>query len=202
MTTGRQFGSFLKLKLSLKVLNMSRDNDLPFERGSTYYDGDTTAIAADSVGPTNLQGKTYKVNDTDSGQEVTLMILKNGGSTLTTPGGKGVLPDAADIDREFDGFVGTAGAYGYLIDPEYTQDIVAGDYCYVVVGGIARDCVLGASNAVDLGVVVFNASGQMIPVGSTDGYILGRFAEAVTSTGAGNERVDVVVGRCAANYND
>lgn len=181
---------------------MSRNNDLPFERGSTYFEGDTVAIAADSVGPTNLQGKTYLVQDSSSGQEITLMILKNGGSTLTTPGGKGVLPKAAAIDKECNGLVGTAGAYGYLVDPAYTGDIVASDYFYVVVGGIARDAVLGASNAVDLGVAVFNATAQLIPVGSTDGYIVGRFAEAVTSTGAGNERVDVIVGRGAANYND
>lgn len=181
---------------------MSRNNDLPFERGSTYYESDTAAIAADSAGPTGLMGKRFLHYDSATGQEVELMVLKNGGSTLTTPGGKGVLPDAAYIDRAFDGFVGTAGAYGYLIDPQYTQDIVAGDYCYAVVGGFCRDAVLGASNAVDLGVCVFNASGQLIPVGTTDGYVVGRFAEAVTSTGAGNERVDIVMGRGAADYND
>lgn len=175
---------------------------MPFERGSTYYEGVTADISADTVGPTNLQGKKFLVYDSATGQEITLMVMKNAGSTLTTPGGKGVLPYAANIDRAFSGFVGTAGAYGYLIDPAYTQDIVAGDYCYVIVAGFARDAVLGASNAVDLGVCVFNATAQLIPVGSTDGYVVGRFAEAVTSTGAGNERVDCVVGAGAADYND
>lgn len=181
---------------------MSRNNDLPFERGNTYYEGDTVAIAADTVGPTSLEGKRYLVYDPSTGQEITLMIVKNGGSALTTPGGKGVLPLAAYIDRRISGFVGTAGAYGYLVDPAYTGDIAASDYFYVIVAGFARDCVLGASNAVDLGVCVFNASGQLIPVGSTDGYVVGRFAEAVTSTGAGNERVDAILGGAAADYND
>lgn len=181
---------------------MSRDNDLPFERGSTYYEGDTVAIAADTVGPTNLEGKTYKVYDTSSGQEITLMIVKNGGSTLTTPAGKGVLPDAAYIDRRIDGFVGTAGAYGYMVDPAHVGDFVAGDYGYILFEGFARDAVLGASNAVDLAVCIWNNAGQLIPVSTNDGYIVGRFAEAVTSTGAGNERVDCVVGRTAGDYND
>ncbi len=181
---------------------MSRDNDLPFERGSTYYEGDTTAIAADSVGPTNLMGKRYLVYDPSSGQEITLMVVKNGGSTLTTPAGKGVLPDAANLNRAIDGFVGTAGAYGLMIDPAHVGDFVAGDYGYALVAGFAKDAVLGASNAVDLAVAVWNNAGQLIPVGSTDGHIVGRFAEAVTSTGAGNERVDVIVGGEAADYND
>lgn len=181
---------------------MSRDNDLPFERGSTLYEGDTALIAADSAGQSNLEGKTYKVYDSASGQEITLMVVKNGGSTLTTPAGKGVLPKAALIDRQINGFVGTAGAYGYMIDPAHVGDFVAGDYGYVLLEGFARDAVLGASNAVDLAVAVWNNAGQLIPVGSTDGHIVGRFAEAVTSTGAGNERVDIIVGRTAADYND
>lgn len=181
---------------------MSRNNDLPFERGNTYYEGDTVAIAADTVGPVNLEGKRYLVYDTSSGQEITLMIVKNGGSALTTPGGKGVLPLAAYIDRRISGVVGTAGAYGYLVDPSYTGDIAAGDYFYVIVAGYAYNCKLGASNAVDLGVCVFNATGNLIPVGSTDGYIVGRFANAVTSTGDGNERVNAIIGGDAADYND
>jgi hypothetical protein len=181
---------------------MSRNNDLPFERGSTYYEGVTADIAADTVGPTNLQGKRFLVYDPTTGQEITLMVVKNDGSTLTTPAGKGVLPDAGNIDRAINGFVGTAGAYGYVVDSAHVGDFVAGDYGYVIVGGFAKDCVLGASNAVDLAVAVFNNAGQLIPVGSTDGYVVGRFAEAVTSTGAGNERVDCIVGGGAANYND
>lgn len=181
---------------------MSRENDLPFERGSTYYEGDTAMIAADPAGIPGIEGKVFETYDSQNGQLVILKAVRNRGSTLTTPAGRGVLPAAAYIDRGISAFVGTAGAYGYIMDPAHVGDFVANDIGYVVIGGFCRDAQLGASNAVDLAVCVFNATGRLIPVGSTDGHIVGRFAEAVTSTGDGNERVDAVVGSPAANYND
>ena len=180
---------------------MSRNNDLPFERGNTYYEGDTAAIAsADGI---NLEGTKYLVMDTVSGQEIWLMIVKNDtGSTLTAPGGKGLAPKAAFIGRKVNGTVASAGGYGHIADPLQVNDVVNGDLFYVVDSGYVTGAKLGASNAVDFGVCCFNATGNLIPIGAQDGYVVGRFAGAVTSTGDGNERVDVLVGGSAADYDN
>lgn len=175
-------------------------SDLPFERGTTYYEGDTAAIAADSAGPTGLEGKIFDV--LEGSQLLRLMVVKNAGSTLTTPAGKGVKPAAGYMGRRISAFVDSTAGFGYPVDPDHVGDWVAGDYGYVVIEGFAADAVLGASNAVDLGVCVFNNAGQLIPVSTNEGHIVGRFAEAVTSTGAGNERVDVIVSRFESNYHE
>jgi len=180
---------------------MSRTNDLPFERGSTYYEGDTALIAAaDGI---NLEGTKYIVQDSASGQELTLMIVKNAtGSTLTAPGGKGLAPKAAYIGRRVNSTVGSAGGYGHICDPLQVNNVVDGDLFYVVDSGYVTGAKLGASNAVDFGVCCFNSTGNLIPIGTQDGYVVGRFAAAVTSTGDGNETVDVVVGGSAADYDN
>lgn len=181
---------------------MSRDNDLPFERGSTYYGGDTVLLAAIGTDADGLEGKIFRTKDPTTGRDQRVIVLKNRHSTVVT-GGRGVLPSAAFIDKRTGDFVGTAGAYGYIVDPEYVAkniSVAVNDLYYAIYDGFVSNVRLGASNAVDLGHVCFDAAGYIIPTGATDpAYIVGRAAESVTSTGQGNEVVDLVVGGNAAN---
>lgn len=180
---------------------MSRNNDLPFERGATYYESDTALIAAgDGI---NLEGTKYLVKDVNSGQELELMVVKNAtGSTLSAPGGTGLAPKAAYLGRRVNGVVGSAGAFGRICDPLQTTDVLDGDLFYVVTRGFVAGAKLGASNSTDFGVCCFNSTGHLIPIGTQDGYPVGRFASAVTSTGDGNETVDVIVGGVEGDYDN
>jgi hypothetical protein len=181
---------------------MSRDNDLPFERGSTYYGGDATLLAAIGTDADGLEGKIYRTKDPTTGRDQKVQVLKNRHSTVIT-GGRGVLPSATFIEKRTGDFVGTAGAYGYIVDPEYLVkgiSVAVNDLYYAVVEGFVSGVRLGASNAVDFGHMCFDSAGYLIPTGATDpAYIVGRAAEAVTSTGQGNETVDIVMGGNPAN---
>lgn len=181
---------------------MSRDNDLPFERGSTYYGGDTVLLAAISTDADGLEGKIFRTKDPITGRDQRLIVLKNRHSTVIT-GGRGVLPSATFIDKRTGDFVGTAGAYGYIVDPEYVRkniSVAVNDLYFAIYDGFVSDVRLGASNAVDFGVMCFDSAGYVIPVGATDpAHIVGRCCEAVTSTGQGNETVDMIVGQNAAS---
>ena len=182
---------------------MSRDNDLPFARGATYYGGDATLLTAIGTdADSGLEGKIYEAKDPVSNLPQRLIVLKNRHSTVVT-GGRGVLPLATYLDRRSGDFVGTAGAYGYIVDPEYARlgiSIAVNDLFFAIYDGHVSNVRLGASNAVDFGAMCFDSAGYLIPVGSTDpAHIVCRAAQAVTSTGQGNEDVDVVVGRNAAN---
>jgi hypothetical protein len=177
---------------------MSRDNDLPFERGSTYYNGDSALITAGTG--TNLEGKKYRVTDPTSGLECTLIILKQAHSAALTPAGRGVAPKAAYLGRRSADYVGTAGLPGHIVDPVYgSTSIAVNDLYYAIYSGFVTGVKLGASNSTDGGVCCFDSAGYLIPVASTDpatdgAMLVGRFAEAaVTSTGQGNEVVDVEV---------
>lgn len=180
---------------------MSRDNDLPFERGSTLYGGDATLLTAIGTDADGIEGNIYQTKDPISGKPQRLIVLKNRHSAVVA-GGRGVLPSAGYIDRRSGDYVGTAGAYGYIVDPEYRRQgvsIAVNDLYYAIYDGHVSNVRLGASNSTDFGPCCFDAAGYLIPVGATDpAHIVGRFAEAVTSTGQGNEDVDVVVGRNAA----
>ncbi len=182
---------------------MSRDNDLPFERGSTYYGGDATLLTAAGTDSHPLEGKIFRtVDPVNPTRTQRLIVLKNRHSTVVA-GGRGVAPLAAYLGLRTADYVGTAGGFGYIVDPEYARvgvTIAVNDLYYAIYDGFVSNVKLGASNAVDFGVMVFDSAGYVIPVGSTDpAHIVGRCTEAVTSTGQGNEDVNMIVGGNEAN---
>lgn len=188
---------------------MSRDNDLPFERGATYFGGDAAAIAAYSTG-TNaiaLLGKKFKTTDPVSGKDQTLMVMRNGsgGTLAATQGGIGRTFAAGLLEREFAAAVSGAGGYGYILDTEYRRlatTVADDDLCYVVVEGYCSNVRLGATNVTDGDVVEFDAAGYVVPHSTNAGYVVGRVVETQASTGQGNEDVDVMIGSNAANYDN
>lgn len=181
---------------------MSRDNDLPFQRGSTYCEGDSGLLTTLGTDALALEGAVYLTKDPISGLDQRLIVLKNRHST-TIAGGRGVLPLAAYLGRRTGDYVGTAGAFGFIVDPEYLRQgvtIAVNDLYWAIYDGFVSNVRLGASNAVDFGAMCFDSAGYLIPVGATDpAHIVCRAAQAVTSTGQGNEDVDVQVGGPYAN---
>lgn len=176
---------------------MSRDNDLPFARGSTYCGGDTTAIAA--LGSA-LEGKVFETVDSVTNLPVRLRVVK-ASAAITAPAGRGLGYTAAYYGRRVTTFVAAAGDFGKIADPDLgSQSIVSGDLFYVIDEGYCTNARLGASSSTDGGTCCFDAAGYLTPLASEDNathgaYVVGRFGEAaVTSTGQGNEYVDVVVG--------
>ena len=180
---------------------MSRDNDLPFERGSTYYGGDSVLLTAIGTDADGLEGKIFRTKDPITGRDQRLIVLKNRHSA-TIAGGRGVLPSATFLDKRTGDYVGTAGAYGYIVDPEYRRlgvSIAVNDLYYAIYDGFVSNVRLGATSSTDFGPMCFDSAGYLIPVGATDpAHIVCRACEAVTSTGQGNEDVDVLVGQNAA----
>lgn len=179
---------------------MSRNNDLPFERGNTYCEGDSTMIAA--LG-SEYEGREYEDVDPVTGRAQILKVLKNGHSTVVA-GGRGVAPLADYPGRRTADYVASAGGLGYLVDPYYVTtgvSIAVGDLFYAVIGGFISNARLGASNAVENGAMCFDTAGYLIPVSTNDpAHIVGLAAEDVTSTGQGNENVDLNAGYEAAAY--
>ncbi len=181
---------------------MSRDNDLPFPRGSTYCDGDSTLLTQLGTNDHALEGAIYLTKDPITGYDQRLIVLKNRHSTVIT-GGRGVAPLAAYLGRRTADFVGSVGGFGFIVDPEYARQgvsVAVNDLYYAIYDGFVSNVRLGASNAVDFGVMIFDAAGYLIPVAANDAaHIVARCTEAVTSTGQGNEDVNVQVGGPYAN---
>jgi hypothetical protein len=184
---------------------MSRSNDLPFERGSTYWGGDATLLTAAGTDANSLEGRVYETVDPISLKPQRLIVLKNTHSAAIA-GGRGVRPAAAQLGKRTGDYVGTTGGFGYIVDPEYARlgvTVAVNDMYYGILDGNVSNVKLGASNAVDFGVMIFDTAGYVIPVGANDDcHIVGRCLEAVTSTGAGNEAVDMAVGAVHAGNFD
>src|SRR6187549_2691094 len=116
---------------------------LPFERGNTYFEGDTNRIT--TTGTDHLLGLTFKVRDNYDGYgnslevEKTLVVLRNGSSGSLTQG-YGVrfaTSTAKTTHRICKGRVIGQGAYGLAIDDAYSSSFVirANDLFYAVLEG-------------------------------------------------------------------
>jgi hypothetical protein len=184
---------------------MSRDNDLPFERGSTYFGGDATLLTAIGTDAHPLEGKIYQTVDPITGRAQRLIVLKNRHST-TIAGGRGVRPAATFLGQRTGDYVGTTGGIGYIVDPEYARlavTIAVNDLYFAIYDGFVSNVKLGASNAVDFGCLIFDTAGYLIPQSTNDDtFIVGLACQAVTSTGQGNEDVDVLVSAPSATSFD
>lgn len=145
------------------------NNNLPFERGSTYFEGDTNRINT-AASLDDMLGQCFTVkNNGQAGighnsQSNTLMVVRNSSGSALTPS-RGV--KYSTIGKEVSGYAGT-GAFGHIIDDAYTgQTIADDDIFYVVVDGPVN----GLSNTgatYTLGeAAVFTASGRINDLAAT-----------------------------------
>lgn len=171
---------------------MSRDNDLPFPRGSTYCEGDAVAIAALSG---ELEGREYETEDPTTGRWQKLIVLKNAHTAALTVAGIGLAPTAAYLNKRSTAAVSGARGYGLIGDPEYgTNTIPAGDLFYAVIEGFVSNVKTHTTTITELDPVGFHSDGKIIPVAATNGWNIGMAAETVTSPTSGDP-VDLILHR-------
>lgn len=175
---------------------MSRDNDLPFARGSTYCNGDATAIAA--LG-TELEGNIYRTTDPTTGRAQRLIVLKNTKGSAWAVGGLGLKAEAGYLGRRVDSATDAQG-FGFIGDPEYgTNTIADDDLFYAIFDGFVSNAKTATTTITDATGVSFDSAGKIIPVAATDGWCIGMAAETVTSPTTGDP-VDLLIGAPYAFY--
>jgi hypothetical protein len=169
---------------------MSRDNDLPFARGSTYCQGDATAIAALGV---ELEGRVFRTKDPTTGRDQRLIVLKNGHSDALTVAGIGLAPQAGYLGRRTAAAVSSARGFGLIGDPEYgSTTIASGDLFYAIYDGFVSNAKTHTTTITDLDVVGFHSDGKILPATDTEGWHIGMAVETVTSPTSGDP-VDLIV---------
>lgn len=111
----------------------SFEHSLPFDRGSTYFDGGTT----DTTSAEALLGHTYLVPDTENstGKFVILQVVRNeSGGTLTA--GDCVLYKATEEGLSIGGLGHPLHErFAGHVDSKYTSTIAANDIFYIIVAG-------------------------------------------------------------------
>lgn len=163
---------------------MSRNNDLPFERGATAYGGDTTLIAAADA--TAYTGIEVTVTDESTGEEIELIALRNSSGGAIMPG-FGYKPAAGFLGRRVDTFP-SAGGFGYVLDYYYREkgvnSVANGDVAWFIKEGRATGKT--GANWADGNALAFAANGVMSPCSSTTAgtYVIARANEAKTHTSA------------------
>ena len=164
---------------------MSRTNELPFERGATAFDGDTTLIS-------NALGTDYtvqEVDDTDptTGEEIEMIALRNNKGGVIYPG-FGYKPEAGYMNKQVDGFP-AAGGFGYILDPYYRSvgvySVANNDVAWFIKRGRCDGGKTGA-NWTDGNNLAFAANGVLSPIsGTTAGlHAIAKANETKTHTSA------------------
>lgn len=160
---------------------MSYSDNPPFERGSTLWEGDTTAISTSEA--LGLEGKRFTVQDTvhGTGHQVVLQCVRNGtGSAITVVRGEGYEYTAGEVNREVAGLA-DAGEFGHVIDDAYPvgYSIPDDDLFYVVAEGpvdVRSNAAYSAGDA----LAIVGTSGEFDT--ATEGhYVWGIADEAATA---------------------
>lgn len=142
------------------------NNNLPFERGTTYFEGDTNRINTASI-LDDMLGQCFTVKNNGSApfaghnsQENTLMVVRNSsGGTLTPKLG---VQYGTNMCKEVTAHA-SAGNFGHIIDDAYGTDTIADDdIFYVVVDGPVQGLSLTAATYVIGEAMVFGAGGRLI----------------------------------------
>lgn len=180
---------------------MSRYNNLPFPRGSTYWGGDASLISASQMA--YLEGKTYLQEDANgSGAYVRLRVLRNS-SGGRLKGGRGVQFGAtADwLGRKVRGYTTGTVKIGMGVDDAYSVTSVAnGDLFYAVQEGPFKGAVATlttGSTALLVGdTVAWGASGLLTKIANATAvaHPYGEMREAVTHLVTGGRAAMVFVG--------
>lgn len=160
---------------------MSRLNDLPFPRGSTFWGG---ATVADSTSGAQLEGKEYLVEDNElynnTGSYVKLRIVRNIAAFTLAP--KRLLRTVAGKTGQSDGYANSnpQTVLG-VVDQAYTGNIAINDLFYCVVEGpcLVKTPLAGdVTNSIAVGDWLVNATG------ATSGATTGGRAADISLAGA------------------
>ena len=181
---------------------MAYNEALPFERGTTYFNGRTpVANEAD-----HLLGKRFTVvDDTHQvGSPIELMVVKAEANITVARVGVEFDTDAGDIDRQVAEICNTAGAYGWPIDDKYVvaSTITADDLFYVVTKGLCS-CTTSAtaggaaSDIAQGGYVTFDGAGKIDGSPSANNHIVGLADSTTTTT---NTAIVILVGARRDSY--
>jgi hypothetical protein len=187
---------------------MARDENLPFQLGSTFWGG--VAADIDSTANAHLEGKKYVVEDDDistgeltvqgtrSGKSRTVMIVRNMNATALEPREIAKMKVDGSTHASFvgqvDGLVASAADRGFPVD-EY---LPAGmwkqyDLGYVVVEGLAQ---VKTDSAGDTNIP---AGAVVVPGAGTDGRIV---QQDTTATGADLfNQIQNAIGRLTTTVN-
>lgn len=154
---------------------------LPFARGTTYCEGDATAIAALDG---ELEGRRYKDYDPTTGKEQELIVLK-ATADISTPGGTAMKFTSSNFLKRTAGAIDGAGTYGVFADPAFTGSVVSGDLFYAIYAGEASGLKVDTNNLTQGGAVQLSANGYLTPVTAGNEVIIGISNAAVTAGAAG-----------------
>ena len=184
---------------------MSRRNNLPFPRGSTYWEGNSALVSASDA--TWLEGKTYDTEDNQygTGSYIRLRVLRSKSATRLIAG-EGVRYGTTSgyWGTKIRGRTTVTTDYGIPVDDTYTTSIAQNDLFYAVEEGpckcLASRGAAGAATAsatLTIGKsAVFGASGllNMAANATAEAHPVGVLGESVTSGVTGQRRALVWVG--------
>lgn len=156
-------------------------SDLPFARGTTYCEGDTTAIAALDG---EFEGRRYKDYDPTTGGEQELIVLK-ATTALTAPGGTGMKNTTGYFGKRTAGAVDAAAIHGFIADPAQTTDVASGDLFYAIYAGEVAGVKVDTTNLTQGGLLQFASNGYLTPLTTSDAVVVGISNAAVTAAAAG-----------------
>lgn len=187
---------------------MARNENPPFERGTTFYGGAT--IDTNDLGGANLEGQEFEFEDlvpatvgstktARSGHKVRVRVVRNAGSGAILPKtitGFSTSTSAATYGTKATGTV-AAGGVGYPVDEQLpAAGVPVGDLFYVVVGGPALIAapsggwtVTVAANDV-LSALTNKSVTNVLPSG---GFVIGRACTGAASASTGD--ITAFVGR-------
>lgn len=180
---------------------MSKYDVLPFERGTTFGDGNTNVYGTGKN--QKLLGKTYTVKDTqhDKGEDVVLRVVMWNhatGHTVSSDSGRGMSLVGAgtkgDAGAIVTSIVTATGEVAKPLDDAYTADLVIARYdlFYVVESGRC-DINSGSTGALVAGTAVAYADDGTIGVApATTEFVLGTLDETI-SVDAADDDVDFCV---------
>ncbi len=187
---------------------MARNENPPFERGTTFYGGAT--IDTNDLGGANLEGQEFEFEDlvtatvgstkiARSGHKVRCRVVRNSGSAAILPKtitGFTTSTTAGTYGTKATGTV-AAGGVGYPVDEQLpAAGVPVGDLFYVVVGGPALISpasggwtVTIAANDV-LSALVNKAVTNVLPSG---GFVIGRACSGAATSSTGD--ITAFIGR-------
>jgi len=144
--------------------------DLPFERGSTYFESNPFALAESTIASVaHLLGRTFTVESNhEGGTDTEIMIVHNGTGL--------VIPKSIGLSFDNNPYDATAGAgvnaYGFVSDDEMNIDVPVNDLLYVVTKGLCYTLVQFAGTFSNGDPIKFTSAGQVGPAAGT-GHVIG-----------------------------
>jgi hypothetical protein len=177
---------------------MARDENPPFSRGETFYNGGT--IDTNDLGGENLEGKEYVFEDVNpttgvarSSRPVRVRVVRNTAAIALLP--KRVArfeAGANEYGSRIDGYATTTAAEGYPID-EYlpSAGVPVNDLCYIVVEGPA----VVLTSLSDLSADVAVGAWMVAITGATSGATTSGRLRNIDLTGATQPLADMVLNR-------